>query len=522
MASSYSTLTAIGPGFWARASRGDVVSTVFVLVLFALTVGVLAASGGSTATVLGAVLGLLIFAAVVRIAFSSLAAITAVLIVFSFLATPAIIPEYFSLGVVAVAPYQLVMCAAVVSALASLRDKSGYRCRRLVLVAVLLVTLPIVYGIVVGLLRGYDRFMVLEDVRPLIDLAAGVIIGGAYVSKHRLSSLFVPVAVTLWVSTVLIFFATTGTLEIAGRTEVVALYSGSGGRLTAGEGVRVLTRTTSLALATICAVFCMTILRRIKLIPALTLIVPALLICLLGFSRNHLVAFGCAILFSVVAVFAYRQSRSAVAGVVSVLSVAICISLAVVVATFASPTVANWVSVQASSYESRVLAGISSGVRTRDSSVRDRDQESSYLVVGIAKYGLVGSGLGYAYKPASAGVGDFAANAGQRYAHNFYLWAWLKTGIVGMLSFVVLLIIGLWRSLNTSRMVDGVVLGSVVAMASGASFVAPYPLGYPTSLLLGLVIGGAWVLPRLSKARGSTSGVVTQTDGLRPPKAEVR
>ncbi|WP_213576696.1 O-antigen ligase family protein [Rhodococcus sp. USK13] len=215
---------------------------------------------------------------------------------------------------------------------------------------------------------------------------------------------------------------------------------------------------------------------------------PALPLMLLSFSRNILISIFVAGLFALVA----SRSWPAVVRLIRTVVVTV-LGLGLLywsLSGLAGIPGVSWIQAQADGFLIRVVGGIGGQAINQDGSAQFRfQQENAYLVAEIYESPLWGHGFGFAYKPINTGraISDKSENL-QYYAHNFYLWILVKAGLVGFL----LMLIPIARVLGAALRGGGPVRLATGAAAAGllaVSIVAPMPLGSPTAVLLGLVIG---------------------------------
>jgi O-antigen ligase len=138
-----------------------------------------------------------------------------------------------------------------------------------------------------------------------------------------------------------------------------------------------------------------------------------------------------------------------------------------------------------------VLEGLTSSTLEVDLSSQFRVVfENALIIPRIEESPLFGHGFGYAYKPPLGIPGTFNSDFAPYYAHNFYLWILVKAGVTGLAIF-------LWFSLapilKTFRQSSGLAHASAGAATAllACSFVVPMPIGSPTALLLGALLGAA-------------------------------
>jgi O-antigen ligase len=217
--------------------------------------------------------------------------------------------------------------------------------------------------------------------------------------------------------------------------------------------------------------------------------VPALLITVLSFSRNTLIALAVAAAVALVASWTWSAvSRTAMlaAGCAVLLGIA----LPAVLFLLQNTTAAVWLSDQLNAFSHRVIGGVSTAALAVDSSTLARLHENTNLIRAIAEAPLYGHGLGYAYQMPFGKSGSFSATLGTTYAHNFYLWLLVKSGVIGMASFAVFAVTPVWRAVRSSS------AAAKISAATGAALLAicvvdPLPLEPANSLALGMALGAA-------------------------------
>lgn len=308
----------------------------------------------------------------------------------------------------------------------------------------------------------------------------------------------------LWVSAAMVLISSATGMELAGRSEVATLQYGS------SEGAtRLLTPATYLAVVTVCTCIALIATGRVRLSMQWTWLVPALLIVILAFSRNHLLAFGVAAAFALLA----ARSSLSVASSLRAGVVAACIlgalSFGLSNALYGLPGI-GFVASQVDSYSSRVIDGLTPQELDRDGSVLFREEEDYFMNKAIDKSPLVGNGYGFAYKPKVGEVGSFTRDVAPYYGHNFYLWTTVKAGVIGLLAFLWMAAVPLALALVRPGSTTRTALASAGAGLIAVSFVAPMPNGSPTALLFGAVVGAVIALRPVrndDSVRSSTSEI---------------
>lgn len=403
-------------------------------------------------------------------------------VVLTIVTVPAQIPMFFGVAGFTVYLYEVMLVAAFLAVLTKKPSLAACVFRRVVVLASVLITFSLV-----GLARGHEIVRVVGDVRPLIYLLLAYFIGSKISGTPvmgRVVSLLTP---TLYFSAGISILASVSGLAVSGRGDVL------GGIATGENAVRLLTPATYPATAVLCGIACLLIAGRIRARSSLTLAIPALIIVFLSFSRNSLIAVAVASLFGLLAIGVMRSVPAMVR--ISLFIVAAAGSLILLATVMRGTAIGDWLSTQLWAYNDRVFGGISEGGIRADSSAQYRlVQENPYLLEGIADSPIIGHGFGYPYKPLLTGRVYFSGSEALRYyAHNFYLWLPVKSGIIGLLAFayaVLSPVVSTIRSASSSALASGAAAAGLLA----SSVVAPMPLANNTAVLLGSLVGvcAAW------------------------------
>jgi hypothetical protein len=358
------------------------------------------------------------------------------------------------------------------------------------------------FGILEGLFFGNSHVELLHDSRNLISMLMGtVLVVGLRTGRHT-SVCLRAVGWTLWLSVATSVLASVGVISIVGRD---LANDGTGG------ASRLITPATVMAVATSCVCISLWLLGSIPAPRLAFYLFPSLLLMLVSFSRNNLLAIAIVVFWTVMASRSIGVAFAAAwRGVAAVL-----ILLGVVLATPVVPG-GDWVNAQLVGFEQRVLGGISGEARARDNSAQFRIHEIQLVKPVITERPLLGHGFGSAYKAPQGAPGSFEATRAPYYVHNFYFWLALKTGVVGLLGFALYLFLPLLRSLSTRAPLPIAFAGSTVAFA-GISVVAPMPIGSPTGIAFGALVGGVMRWERLRRGQGRT---LQDEPIIAPSKAE--
>jgi len=331
------------------------------------------------------------------------------------------------------------------------------------------------FGIVEGLLSGNSHDELLHDSRNLIGMLMATVLAAGLRTGRYATVCLRAVGWTLWLSVGTSVLASIGVIQIIGRDLV---NDGTGG------ASRLITPATVMAVATACVCVSMWLSGSIPATGLAFYLVPSLLLMLVSFSRNNLLAIGIVIAWTVLA---SRSISVALATAWRGVAAAV-ILLGVVLVTPVLPG-GDWVSAQFVGFEQRVLGGISGQARAHDNSVQFRVREVQLVKPVIAQKPVLGHGFGSAYKAPEGAPGSFEATRAPYYVHNFYYWLALKTGLVGLLGFALYVGLPVLRSLRTRAPLTIAFASSAVAFA-GISIVAPMPIGSPTGIAFGALVGG--------------------------------
>ncbi|AFA72176.1 O-antigen ligase-like protein [Gordonia polyisoprenivorans VH2] len=258
------------------------------------------------------------------------------------------------------------------------------------------------------------------------------------------------------------------------------------------EVARVVTPATYLAVVFICGVTSAYIsgAHTPRGLPIGVILVTALPVAVLSFSRNVILAFGVSIVFGLVVGLSIRAlSRAGVVAVISAIPAGI---LALVTILLPPSRLTAWLNSAADLYSKRVLDGISENAIAIDRSAQFRfQQENPYLYQSISDRPLLGGGAGFAYKPIHTGraISDKSDDL-RYYAHDLYLWMLTKMGIVGTALFLLPVIVSLAIGYVCSRH------RYIYVFAGGASVsllavcaVAPLPLTLESTFVFGATLG---------------------------------
>jgi len=418
------------------------------------------------------------------------------LIVVAFLAKPAFLPETVKVGPVGLYVYEVLLILTIIWIVldgssrlsgvspAILLRKTGTPA---LLLGVFLLSTALAGA--QGYLRGVFLPILATDMRGIADMAAGFCIAlYLYFQENPKQYLRTFLWVVIASCAIIILAAATG-IELQGRSEVAELYRVGGGVLSGGTGaVRYLTPATLPALLVLCGCIAWLIQGRRLSNTARVALMSAVIVCFLSYSRYQIIALAVSVTFSLIVVLV-RRNFSALPNF-ALKAALVCGAVAFLIV----PVISNFpayrvVQENVDAYSTRVLSGLNPYTRANDSSTQDRVEENSLMLQAIESAPLFGNGFGYAYKPASGPASQFAANGGQYYGHNYYLWITMKAGLLGGLSFIGLIGVGIVRALKRSvYSIDSVVVGGCLSGIAATMVIAPLVNGYPSGLLFGSVL----------------------------------
>lgn len=288
----------------------------------------------------------------------------------------------------------------------------------------------------VGLLRGAQMSAVIQDFRGPIYIVCGYVVASRRLTWADRDVVIRTVSAILWWSVAAITFVLlTGQEFLHGRVGQTAAFLG-GDRKEQLDAVRFLIASKELSLLTALVVIGMLLLgarsgnRRGVLFG---LLVPAIFVVFMGFSRQSIAATAVALVFLMVV--APRRAETVtrigagLAGLALLLGV-----LALTGATSRLTAEGTVVGDQITAYSDRVFAGLFGDNVTEDPGNQFRTLEADAAIDFAVRHPVAGGGLGTQYR------GDLELEAfqdveyGRRYVHNVYLWYAAHGGIVGLVA----------------------------------------------------------------------------------------
>ncbi|OBH77492.1 polymerase [Mycobacterium scrofulaceum] len=333
-----------------------------------------------------------------------------------------------------------------------------------------------------GFENGHDATIVLRESLSMLEIIVGFVLAMLVVYGDYIKWSIRVTAGILWFSAGMAVVSSLHAIRLAGRAESLGAVTG------ADQAVRIILTTQSPATATLSALVAAAIIGCLRPATLLTLGPPALIISLLSFSRNTLIAMGVAAgVALLISLSVPTLRRTAV--VVAIFAAVIAVSVPGLLFLLHGSQAGAWLADQLTAFNERVLGGVSSSALAVDESALERVRENSLLNRSIAQAPVFGHGLGYAYQPPK-GEDEFSAKFYPAYSHNFYLWWLAKAGAVGMTAFVVFALIPLIKAVRC-RTAAAKVSVAVSAGLLAISVVWPLPEMPSDAFALGIALGAA-------------------------------
>lgn len=363
--------------------------------------------------------------------------------------------------------------------------------------------LTVVFFTAAGLANGHPTDVTLRESTFLLEMVGGFMLALLIVGSDYVKGSMRALAVTLWFSAGMVALSSLQGIKLAGRRESLQLATG------ATEAVRLVTNAGIPAMVVLAVLIAAQIFGRVRPVLALALAPPALIIVLLGFSRNTFICLAVTAVVAFVANLGWSPVRQT----------AVFTTISAMVFTVAVPgalfllqhSVAGaWLGDQFSAFNHRVLQGISTSALSVDASTLDRLNEDRHLNNSIAQAPIFGHGLGYAYQPPFGDdPNEFTETWGTTYSHNFYLWWLCKAGAVGMAIFALFALMPIVRGLRCAS-VPAKISAAVSVGLLAVCVVAPLPEGPPDAMALGMALGAAMGFVRQQRQRQSVDRVDAQ------------
>lgn len=360
----------------------------------------------------------------------------------------------------------------------------------------------ILSGSVVALIMGTAAFQIFSDIRNPLQMIMAFSVAAVFINTPIALRCAEVLKWTLWISATLTLGASIAGFALAGRSEVAALGGGN------SDATRFLTAATFPALATLCVCIALALLGANSVRSTLSWSFPAIVILIMAFSRNHILGIAVTVGAALVAL---RGSEQMVKAGKQVILAALALVAVVTIATssyLSDLPGMTWIGSQIDGYSSRVVDGVSSEALRNDPSARYREKENDLIAEAIDQSPIIGHGFGYSYQPPTGDRGSWSYVKAPYYAHNFYLWILLKTGVVGLILFVLSMVVPVARAIVKPSDTLSTALAATASGLLVISFVAPMPLGAPTAAVLGALIGA--ICGRRGMAKMRTRNRVTE------------
>jgi hypothetical protein len=171
--------------------------------------------------------------------------------------------------------------------------------------------------------------------------------------------------------------------------------------------------------------------------------------------------------------------------------------------------------------EDRLFRGMQADTLAEDKSTQMRVLETQYALETVSERPLFGIGMGNTYRPWMPDDAYFRPEdprLGLRwYMHNAYLWVWVMAGAVGLVPFLLLYGLFVWRGLRHWRYMEGnvagsgrraVVLGLTLAILGQmiGNIVAPNFLQAGSLVIFAIILGTNEVIYRFDAILGTPDG----------------
>jgi hypothetical protein len=344
--------------------------------------------------------------------------------------------------------------------------------------------LTVVFFTVVGFETGHDAGMVMRESTTLLEMVVGFVLALLIVYGGYVNWSIRVMVVVLWFSAGMAIVSSLHAIRLAGRAESLEQATG------AGQALRIVLSTQTPATAVLTALVAAAIVGRVRPATYFALGPPALIISLLSFARNTLIAVAVAAVVAFLASFGWSALRRT-ATVVAISAVVFAVTVPGSLFLLQHSEAGAWLGDQFTAFNQRVLAGVSKSALAVDESTLDRLREVARLNEAIAQAPVFGHGLGYAYQPPSGNDPDaFAWKLGPTYSHLFYQWWLAKAGAVGMAAFAWFALTPIFRALRCAS-APAKISAAVSAGLLAISAVWPLPEMPMDALALGLALGSA-------------------------------
>jgi O-antigen ligase len=343
-----------------------------------------------------------------------------------------------------------------------------------------LLVLAIASATVVGFATGQMAKVVMRESTAMLEVVIGFVLALLIVYGNHVRWSMQAAVVILWFSAGMAIASSLHAIRLAGRAESLENTTG------ASQALRLILDTQTPATAVLSALVAATIVGRVGPRIYLALGPPALIISLLSFSRNTLIAMGVAGGVALVANLSWAAVRRTVAAA-AIGAAVIAMTVSGSLFVLQQSETAAWLSDQFAAFSQRVLAGVSSSALAVDISAQDRLREIARLQETIAEAPVFGHGLGFPYQPPD-GDDEFHSTFHPAYSEQFYLWWLAKAGAVGMVVFALFALTPVILALRCGSAPARISAATAVGLLA-ISAVWPLPEMPMDALGLGLALG---------------------------------
>jgi O-antigen ligase len=362
--------------------------------------------------------------------------------------------------------------------------------------------LTVVLFTVVGFENGHDATMVVRESTTLLEMVGGFVLALLIVYGGYVKWSIRVMVVILWFSAGMAIVSSLHAIRLAGREESLEGATG------AGQALRIVLSIQTPATAALAGLVAAAIIGRVRPAMFFALGPPALIISLLSFARNTLIAVAVAATVAFLASFgwsALRRTATVIAISAAIFAVTVPGSLFLLQHSEAGA----WLSDQFTAFNQRVLGGLSARALEVDESTLDRLREVARLNAAIAQAPVFGHGLGYAYQlPSGNDPNAFSWTLGPTYSHLFYQWWLAKAGAVGMAVFAWFALTPVFRALRCAS-APAKISAAVSVGLLAITAVWPLPEMPMDALAMGLALGAAmgFADPRRTDQAGGQESV---------------
>lgn len=423
----------------------------------------------------------------------------------TFAALPRAIPAGKNIGDTTIYIHEILLVTAILFLIPKYRSREPIADRNRAAGFGVAITfgVSIAFSAVVGISNGIAFRWVIFDARNVLTMVAAYVLTILLIACNLVPQTVRVVMGVLWFSAGTTLISSTTGMDLRGR--------GSGQLLNAATGTlvndtaRIISSSQQLALAVLLALLVTAMTSHVRAKTWLYFGLPSAIIVLLGFSRNSILA----LLVAGVATIVLNFNRAGLSATIRALFASAFV-LPIVAASFAIANlmgVGGWIATQASAYSTRVLGGLLLGTEG-DESWQFRVGENRALWRAFDTSPILGHGFGYAYQAPIGPPDSFTATAGPYFAHNFYLWLLVKSGIIGILCFVPFALMPISRALRTAS-IESRVSAVVACSLLVVSYVWPLPEVTYDAAALGMALGAAMGFSQLRQAQPSGQEVTT-------------